>query len=417
MKTFDILCLIAWRNLWRNRRRTFLTAGTISGGLALLLVFFGLGDGSHRQMLHSAVQLGGAHVAVQARGYQMKKAIELTLPADSLAKAASALARGGFGQSTLVPRVFASGLASSSDGSTSVNIIGIEPQAEAPVSLLDDTLVAGNFFRDGLANAAVIGQGVARKLQLATGNKFVLMAQGPGSPEIQSVLLRVAGVVRSTIDDIDQSAVLTPIATAQTLLGLPGRIHQVAVILGDADETGRALEAVRPAMGVETEVLGWEDLMPSLRDLIRIDIAGLFIIDGIFFLIISFLVANTLLMTVLERRREFALLDAVGLTPARRFLLVMLEAGWIAALSLVWGSLVGYGGHFYFHQHGLHLSLFSESGFSAAGTSVDPIVYSALTASRILSAVVLVFLSTVLLALLPARKAAAEGDAHVLGQT
>ncbi len=416
MKASEILCVIAWRNLWRNPRRTLLTAGTISGGLALVLVFFGLGDGSHRLMLQSAVGTGGAHVAVQARGYQVKKAIELALPADGLSGIASALSSRGFGPATVVPRIFASGLASSPDGSSSVSIIGIDPEAEGRISLLDDKLESGSFLGEGSENAAVIGEGVARKLRLAPGNKCVLMAQGPGSTEIQSVLIRVAGVTRTGSDDIDQFAVLVPLATAQALLGLSGRIHQAAVILDDADESRRAVRVLRASAGADVEVLGWDDLMPGLRDLIRIDVAGLFIIDTIYFLIIAFLVGNTLLMSVLERGREFALLDAVGLTPVRRFLLIMLEATWIGVLSAVFGALAGYGGHSYFRFRGLNLSLFFEKGVSVAGTSIEPVVYSVLTARRTVVGVGLVFLLTVVLALGPAWKAATEADAHVLGQ-
>ena len=416
MKTFEILCVIAWRNLWRNHRRTLLTVGTISGGLALLLVFFGLSDGSHHQMLRNAVQMGGAHVAVQARGYQVTKAIELTVPFDRVASLASVLAGHGLGSAAVVPRVFASGLASSSDGSTSVSLVGIDPQAEARVSLLDDKIVAGDFFRGGAPNAVVIGQGVARKLKIAPGDKFVLMAQGPGSTDIQTLLVHVAGVVQSGVDDIDQLTVLVPLPTAQTLLMLPGRIHQVGIVLADADQTARAAQVIRSSAGAEVEVLSWEDLMPGLRDLIRIDVAGLFIVDVIFFLIIAFLVMNTLLMSVLERRREFALLDAVGLTPLRRFLLIMLEAGWVGIFSVVSGAIAGTIGHCYFRQRGLPLYLFFEKGFSAAGTSVDPVIYSALAVSRVEVAMGLVFLLTVVLALVPAWKAATEADAHLLGQ-
>ncbi len=214
-----------------------------------------------------------------------------------------------------------------------MSIVGIDPEAEGRVSLLDDKLESGSFLGEGSENAAVIGQGVARKLKLAPGNKCVLMAQGPGSTEIQSVLIRVAGVTRTGSDDIDQFAVLVPLATAQALLGLSGRIHQAAVILDDADDSRRAVRVLRASAGADVEVLGWDDLMPGLRDLIRIDVAGLFIIDTIYFLIIAFLVGNTLLMSVLERGREFALLDAVGLTPVRRFLLIMLEGTWIGILS------------------------------------------------------------------------------------
>ncbi len=415
MKALQILCVIAWRNLWRNRRRTLLTVGTISGGLAMLLLFLGLGDGTHQQMLHNAVRLGGEHIAIQADGYQTRKSIELTLPADCASRFAALLPGHALAPATLVRRVFASGLASSSDGSTSVSIMGIEPRNEAPVSLLDDKLVAGSFF-GGSPNSVVIGAGVARKLKLSPGNKFVLMAQRAGVAEIQSVLIRVAGITRSEVDDIDQYVVLLPLASAQDLLGLPDRIHQAGLILDDADQTVQAASVIRSAAGREMEVLRWDELMPGLRDLIKIDVAGLVITGGIFFLIIAFLVANTLLMSVLERRREFSLLDAIGLTPLRRFLLVMLEASWIGILAVAVGAAVGYGGHCYFREHGLHLYLFFDKGFSAAGTSVDPVVYSALTVGRMMAATVWIFLLTVVLALAPAWKAAREGDAHLLGQ-
>ena len=156
--------------------------------------------------------------------------------------------------------------------------------------------------------------------------------------------------------------------------------------------------------------------MPGLRDLFRIDVAGLFIIEAIFFLIIAFLIMNTLLMSVLERRREFALLDALGLTPIQRFLLVTLETIWIGVFSVLSGTLAGCAGHCYFRYRGLPLHLFFAHGFSAAGSSMDPVVHSALSLSRIGVAMGLVFLLTVVLALLPAWRAAAEADVHLLGQ-
>ncbi len=417
MSSFAILCVIAWRNLWRNPLRTLLTSGTIAGGVALLLVFFGLGDGQHRMMLQNAVRLGGAHVAVQTAGYQASKAIERTLPLEQARAVAARLTSGHRASVTVAPRVFASGLASSADGSSGVGIVGVAPAVEARVSLLDERLTAGAFLAEGSSKTAVIGAGVARKLRLAPGSKFVLLAQGPGSTEIQSVLLRVVGITRSGVDDIDQFAVLVPLATAQELLGLPGRIHQAAVFLTDADDAQRVARELRAAVPGGAEVLAWDELMPSLRDLIRIDGAGLLIIGTIFFLIIAFLVMNTLLMSVLERRREFTLLDAVGLTPLRRFLLVMLESVWIALLAVTAGALGGYAGHVWFSRHGLELSLFSGSGYSAAGTTLDPVVYSVLSAERVATGVGLVFLLTVLLALLPASRAASAPDAHLLGQT
>jgi ABC-type lipoprotein release transport system permease subunit len=414
--TLNILVVIAWRNLWRNRRRTLLTVGTVAVGLGLLLVFLGIGDGGHQNMIANATQMGGADVAVQARGYQLKKGIELTLPQTMTATVSGILADDPAVEAVL-PRVFASGLASSADGSSGVTITGIDPAAERSTSLLDNKLIAGDFFEKGAPNGAVIGQGVARKLKLAPGEKFVIMAQGAHSTEIESILVRVVGIMQTGLDDIDQVAIFVRLPTAQQLLRLHGRVHQIAVMLSDpadADDVARRLKARLPA---GTETLTWDELMPGLRDFIRIDDAGSYLFNAIFFLIIAFMVLNTLLMSVLERRREFALLDAMGLTPARRFLLVTLEAIWIAALASVAGLVLGYSGHLYLHIKGLPLDLFYSTEVTAGGAVIDPIIYSDLSFSRIAGATAMVFALTLLLALIPAWRGARGADAHLLGQT
>ena len=416
MKAFEILCTIAWRNLWRNPLRTLLTTGTVAGGLALLLVFLGLGSGTHNQMLRNAVLLGGAHVAVQARGFQSTRAMDRTLPLEALPELAAALARAGILRAEVLPRVFLTGLASSADGSSGVTLTGLDPEVESRASMLAGKLIKGRFLEAGAPHAAVIGQGVARKLKLAPGNKFVLMAQGPGSREIQSMLVRVAGVMQTGVEELDQLGVLVPLASAQELAGLPGRIHQAGVVLETAEETGRAASLLGAAAPAGAEVLAWDELMPGLRDFIRIDDAGMMIIDVIFFLIVAFMVMNTLLMSVLERRREFGLLDAIGLTPQRRFFLVLLEAAWIGLMAAAGGALAGLAGHGYLHARGFPMHLLFSSGFSAAGTAIDPVIHSVLPAPRLAGAVGLVLLMTLVLALVPAWKAARAADARLLGQ-
>jgi ABC-type antimicrobial peptide transport system permease subunit len=162
------------------------------------------------------------------------------------------------------------------------------------------------------------------------------------------------------------------------------------------------------------DVLTWPQLLPSQRDLIRINVAGRVLVDVAFFLIIGFLVLNTLLMSVVERRREFALLDAVGVTPRRRFVLVLIEGTWVAALAVVVGAGLGFAGHLYFAHYGLPLRLLSSSRLSAAGAAIDPILYSALAPSQLALTSTLVFLLTVVLALVPSWKAATDADAHLL---
>lgn len=421
MNTLRLISVMAWRNLWRNTRRTLMTAGTISLGLALLLVSLGLGSGGDRQLIERLVRMGGAHVAVEAPGYNVTRSLDRTIPLDRVPALVSALVSAHDGQgfrAVAAPRLYVSGLASSADGSSGVSIIGIDPAAEGPVSAIPGRITAGTYF-DGAtsntaaSNTAVIGLGVARKLALTPRAKFVLMAQGPGSGGIESLLVRVDGIVRTNVEEIDQTAVFVRLGTAQALTGLQGRAHQVALVLDDMDQTDRAASLLRAGLGPEFEVLTWSQLMPNQRDLVRLNVAARVLVNVAFFVIIEFLVLNTLEMAVLERRREYALLDAVGLTPSRRFLLSLTEGIWIAAFSIAAGAALGYAGHFYFQRHGLSLHHFA-SGVPAPGTVTDQVLYSALPATQAVMATALIFLVTVVLAIIPARMAASHPDPKLL---
>jgi ABC-type lipoprotein release transport system permease subunit len=438
INTLGLIGVMAWRNLWRNTRRTLMTAGTISLGLALLLVSLGLGSGGDRQLIERLVRMGGAHVAVEAPGYNVTRSLDRTIPLDRVPALVSALtsASDGHGfRAVAAPRLYVSGLASSADGSSGVNIIGIDPAVEGPVSDIRGGITAGTYF-DGAAgntasntasaitttttttttttNTAVVGFGVARKLALTPRAKFVLMAQGPGSGDIQSLLVRVDGIVRTNVEEIDQSAVFVRLGTAQALTGLQGRAHQIAIVLDDMDQTDRAASLLRAGAGADLEVLTWSELMPNQRDLVRLNVAARVLVNVAFFIIIEFLVLNTLEMAVLERRREYALLDAVGLTPSRRFLLSLTEGIWIAAFSIAAGAALGYAGHLYFQRHGLSLHYFASGGAATPGTITGQVLYSALPATQAVMATTLVFLVTVVLAIIPARMAASHPDLQLL---
>ncbi len=214
---------IAWRNLWRRARRTWLTVSTVSLGLALLLMSVGLGDGSHRQMIDTAVSMGSGHVLIQSVGYQETVEIERFLTPDQLRSVEEWIEgqKDRFPMRAHLQRVFASGVASSSDGSSGVQIIGTDAETEALVSLFDENLVAGRFLSPEDENQVILGEGVARKLELEPGEKMVLMAQGAQGAEIQSALMRVAGIIRSGQEQVDQAFVLMP-RLPQTQLKVKG---------------------------------------------------------------------------------------------------------------------------------------------------------------------------------------------------
>jgi ABC-type lipoprotein release transport system permease subunit len=408
-----ILIVLAWRNLWRHRQRTVLTASTLALALTMLVVFVGLGDGGHRQMIESGVRMGSGHIVIQQAGYQEHGGFERVIDESATEHVRNVL---GDRPMAVAPRVFASGLASSAASAVGVFIIGIDPAVESDASLYADRLEEGAFLDGTLKNGVVIGRGVARRLELELGRKFVVMAQAHDDAEIQSRLLRVGGIVRTGINDIDDGLLLMPLPLAQEFLKMDGKLHQVAVILPHDDMTSAALADLHASAAIaDAETLPWQEALPELRDYIRIDDGGNYLFHAIFFLIVGFMVMNTLLMSVLERRREFALLDALGVAPAQRFVLVMVEALMLSGLALACGLLLAAPIHWYLATSGLPLELFYSGDMDVAGVVVDPVFYSYLAPSRVLQASAAVVTLAMLLAVPPALRAGRRESQNLLG--
>lgn len=407
----SILVTLAWRNLWRHPRRTLLTAGAVALGLALVLLFLGLQDGQHAQMIESAVRMGSGHVLVQTPEYQRRRGIELVVPTP-LAERVVDWARQRGDVEAVVPRAFASALLSSADGSTGVTLVGVDPAAEASVSRLAARVAAGRFLAPSDRGVVVIGSGVRRLLEAGPGSRVVAMAQGARGGELRSALYRVVGVVHTGLAEVDEGLVLAPLASVGEFLDLGG-VHQVALILHEAGDARRLAAAASGAFP-KLEALTWAEADPQLEAFIRVDDVGTYLFDAIFFVLIGFMVFNTLLMSVLERGREMALLGALGLSAPRRLALVLLEGLLLAGLAGAVGVGLGLAGHTYFRLHGLPLAWFTRQTVEAAGVVLDPVMYSRLTPGRVAAAVALVLSLTLALASLAARHAARPVDANLL---
>jgi putative ABC transport system permease protein len=407
-----VIARLAWRNLWRHPWRTLLTASGVALGLGLLLTMLGLGDGSHVQMIDAAVRMGSGHVLVQAPGYQMRRGVEVAIGEDAAQRVAE-WARRQRDVVAVLPRAFSSALLSSADGAVGVALIGIDPAAEAPASRFPARVSDGRFLRAGDHGSAVIGSGVARVLHAGVGGRVVVMAQGARARDVRSALLRVVGVVHTGLDEVDRSLLLLPLGSAQEILTLDGRVHQVALILRDQARSVSLAAAARRAFP-ELEALTWAQADPDVETAISLDDGGHYLFNAIFFVIIGFMVLNTLLMSVLERRRELALLGALGISPGRRWGMVMLEGAMLAGLAIAGGLLLGVSVNAYFGVHGLPLAWFTDQPFESGGVLIEPVMYAHLGIRRVVGSVALIFALTVGLCLVAARQAARPVDAGVL---
>lgn len=412
-----LLIKISWRNLWRNKRRTILTVASVSLGLALMLVSLGIGDGSHKQLVESAVRMGSGHVLIQAVGYQERDEFELTLDQNDQSKIETWMEEfaknGSYPIEAGVKRCFVSGMMSSADGASGAMVFGIEPAKERTVSKFPEKIVEGSFFEDDYLNPAVIGIGIAEKLELDIGDKTVLMAQGLDGQDIRSVLLRVCGILDTGTDEFNHSLVMMALEDFQKGFDMGNSVHQYALFTSDSD-LSRPLAGVASRNLPELEILTWSEALPELRDAIELDDGFNYVFQGTIFILIAFTVMNTLLMSVLERKREFSLLDAIGFSPAGRFRMVMLEAFFISLMAIVIGFAIGFSGHLYFKLVGLPLDIFSDGEFDFGGVILDPVLYSELSTGRITGSIAMVTGITIILAVIPAVRAARAGDVHML---
>jgi len=407
-----ILVDLACRNLRRHLRRTILTALALVVGGAVLMITFPLGDGTHEAWIESGVRMGSGHVSIQRPGFQASRKIEVRLSRDARAEAEAALeAPEVQGYVTAVsPQLSVSGLASSPTGARPVQIVGVESAAEATFGILDEKTAEGRYLEPDDRLAAYVGAGLAEGLDLRLGSRLVLTAQD-GSGEIAGQLVRVIGIFRTGVPEVDQSLVHVPLATAGAWLGTGGDVTQIAVLAEESlhvDRLRRALERklAGPIERGDLSIMGWREAMPELDAAVKIDDFGNYLMQGILFTIIGIGIVNTVLMSVLHRHREFGVLQALGLTPAQTGTLVLIEGLVLTAFSGIAGVALGLFITWFFWRDGLDFSSMLNEEWSFSGVVMEPVVIPMFRLARVVQALLFLLVVGALASLYPAFRAA-----------
>jgi ABC-type lipoprotein release transport system permease subunit len=398
-----VLTKIAWRNVWRNKRRSAITLAASSFGLAVLIFVFALGDGIHAQLIDNATRTSLGHLQVLDAAYRDDPSPEHSIKDVAEVKAALA-ARPEI--SRALPRVEASGLASSAESSVGVMIVGVDPKAEKEATRVAHAVVDGKYLEDGGGPAApiLIGAKLAKRLKVRVGDKIVLMAQSTDG-SLANALFRVQGVFKTGAEALDLGAVFVPLPRVQDFLGLGTRVTSFVVYMKDAagvDATAAALRETLPKS--RYEVVTWKQLDPSLVQAIQLDDASIYILLLIVFFIVALGIVNTLLMSVFERAHEFGVLLALGLEPARVVAMVSLESLALGLMSLVGGTVLGLAASYYVQAYGIDLTRWTQ-GISMASAFMEPVLYARVGWPSTVKSCALVLLITVLAGLYPAVKA------------
>ncbi len=404
-----MLLRLAWRNLWRHRRRTLITLSSIAIGCGLAVLSIGLGDGSHNAMVRNAIRLGEGHLTVQPRHYLEAPANHRYL-ADGQRLTASLQRLQLNGQ--IAPRISLQVLVSSASNSVGAGLEGLSGIDDPRAQLLESRLISGSWLSPEDNRGVLIGSGMARKLKLKVGSKVVLMA-GTRSGDSQAQLGRVRGIFDARVAALDDFLLLSSLPFARYFLitegadPAQGALTRLAIFLDNPDELPRWKDRLTTQLADEqVAVLDWREMMPQLVQFILIDNAGNYIFLLLILIMVVFGIINTVLMSVLERTREFGLLRALGLSRHHLLLLVAGEAWLLSLLAVSSGWLVGGAVHLWFARQGLDFSALMPQGTTIMGTVMDPVIYPEFSAARALQLTLTIFITTLASGIYPAIKAA-----------
>lgn len=388
---------LAWRNLWRHPRRTWLTTGAMIFSNVLLIFMISLQFGSYRMMIDNTLQAFTGHMQVQADGYKDDQKMRQVVP-DIISLAS--LIRGELQLDTVAARGAAFALASSEERSYGIQIYGVQPNFEPQVSSIPGLIKEGRFLENPDAAEIIIGSVLARNLKATVGDEITLLGSGRDG-SFAAAVATIVGIYESGIPDLDRSIAEVPLGFFQDTFFMQGAGHQIVIAtpeLSMVDDVRQQVIALLPE-GSNLRVHDWNALQPGLKQAIQADMSSAFFMYAVLVVLVAFSVLNTQLMSVLERTREFGIILSLGLKPGRLGKLVMLETAFMGLIGLGIGAFLGFLVTLYFAVNGLSIPGMQEM---AAQFNLPDRMYPQTTLLTMLLGPLVVFVFTLLSAIYPA---------------
>ena len=353
----NLLIRIAWRNLWRNPRRSAILISAIVICIFALLITLSYINGVLSQMVRNSVEFHLGEMEVYKKGFfnDRDPVNHINDPGEINAFLDSA-----GGVKSYAPRVEGRGLISSSYSSSGVRIIGIEPAMEASITLVERSVIEGDYLPPGGDHTILIGRKMADKLKVKLGGKIVLTVQTVNN-ELASDAFRVGGIYKTISSDFDKYMVYIPIENARRIMDIKSGVTAVVLRM----ENGADMAGIKAAINkrfahIGAEALTWEELEPLIAEMVRISKKWNMIFFIAIFIILSIGIINTQNIAVYERMHEIGVVRAMGTKPLFIFSMIMLETLFLGAVGIVVGFLLSYPIILWFSVKGLSLAMFSE---------------------------------------------------------
>ena len=397
MRFFAIISMLAWRNLWRNHRRTIVMLSAITIGVWAMIFMTALMRGMVNDMIRDGIRALPGHVQVHHPQYRDDPSVLNLIPtADSeLTEVFSQAGLDGWASRVKVP-----GIISSERESRGVTLIGVDPALEKSLDALGSNIAAGRNLESVDDGGVVIGRRLADKLDTELGKRIVLMSQDPDN-EIADRGYRIVGLYEANLERYEEAFVFAGKSTLQKMLGIEDQVSEVAVMAGDYRDLQGLTEQVALLAGGDVEVLPWQQLNRYLGSMLKVMDGFVLVWMIVIFLALSFGLVNTLVMAVFERVREIGLMLALGMRPASILGQIFVESSLLLIIGLVLGNALAWASVVPL-QDGIDISAVAK-GMEMFGAS--SILYPELELKDIVTANIVVLVLGFLASLSPAWRA------------
>jgi ABC-type lipoprotein release transport system permease subunit len=400
---------LAWRNIWRHKRRTLIVVLSIGLTLAMMMLYDGMITGFQDAIYGNAIKVLGGNLQIHASGYSDQKIENPIMPlADDQAVIAAVEAQPQVEVASR--RIVTGGLASNRAGAFALKIIGIEPEKESVVSLIAQNVTAGRYLQPDDQDLAFIGKGLADAMEVGVGDRFTLVGGGLHE-QLRRRTMTVVGIYDVNMADVEKQTIYISLAEAQDLYGLPGQSTEVMVTLKQIGGEKAVMDALKPAL-TGYEMSSWQTSFPELEAALTTK-SGAMNVFGVIILLISGIgILNLLLMAVFERTREIGVLGALGMKPGQISILFLLEGAMMGLVGLAAGVGLGMLVNGWLGSVGMDYSQFSS--MTSYMALISGRVYPSLGLEKLLQRGLTVVIIAILASLYPAREAARHEPATAL---
>ncbi|MFW5820750.1 MAG: ABC transporter permease [Bacteroidota bacterium] len=327
--------IIAWRNLWRNKRRTLITTASVFFGVLLAAIMSSMQEGSYENMIDNVVKFYSGYIQVQEEEYWEHKTLYYSFKAtDSLYQKINSVEE----INLLVPRLESFALMSSDDITQPARVIGIDPAKEDSMTNLSQWVSKGSYF-DGDHNTILIGSKLARNLDVQIKDTVALLGQGFYGSTVADLFV-VGGLLEFPTPEFNKNFAYMELSKAREFYSAQGRLTSLALMIDDYSELEPAMKNLEARIDSPYTAMSWREMQPEMVQMIESDRAGGVIMKAILYIIIGFGILGTIIMMIAERRKEMGLMVSVGMRKHKLASIFFLETVYIGIIGVIGGIIV-----------------------------------------------------------------------------